>query len=252
MSAGSWCASGMRLRRRPKPAVPDLPGAVGAGRLAAPAAFDPDGWDDALSGEAWRWGDYAPGEKIDHVDGMTIEEAEHATATRLYQNTAKVHFNQHTEGRGRFGRRLVYGGHVMSVARALSFNGLANGFRIAAINGGRHVGPVFAGDTIYAWSEVVERLELPGNAALGALRLRTVAAKDDALRRLPGQGRRRPLPGKRRARSGLHRPDPAIAALEERLTAAARRRTPRRREARPYRGACIDAIILDKLHASKA
>ena len=176
----------------PEPAVPDLPGAVAAGRLAAPAAFDPDGWDDALSGEAWRWGDYAPGEKIDHVDGMTIEEAEHATATRLYQNTAKVHFNQHTEGGGRFGRRLVYGGHVMSVARALSFNGLANGFRIAAINGGRHVGPVFAGDTIYAWSEVVERLELPGNAALGALRLRTVAAKDTPCAGFPdrdGDGR---------------------------------------------------------------
>ena len=162
----------------PEPAVPDLPGSVAAGRLAAPAAFDPDGWDDALSGEAWRWGDYAPGEKIDHVDGMTIEESEHATATRLYQNTAKVHFNQHTEGRGRFGRRLVYGGHVISLARALSFNGLASAFRIAAINGGRHVNPVFAGDTIYAWSEVVERLDVSSSAALGALRLRTVAAKD--------------------------------------------------------------------------
>ena len=25
---------------------------------------------------------------------MTVEEAEHQLATRLYQNTAKVHFNQ--------------------------------------------------------------------------------------------------------------------------------------------------------------
>lgn len=176
----------------PAPAVPDLPKAVPAATLAPPAGFDPGGWDDALSGEPWRWGDYAPGEKIDHVDGMTIEEAEHATATRLYQNTAKVHFNQHTEGQGRFGRRLVYGGHVISLARALSFNGLANAFRIAAINGGRHVNPVFAGDTIYAWSEVVERLDLPGNAALGALRLRTVAAKDTPCAGFPdkdGDGR---------------------------------------------------------------
>ncbi len=162
----------------PEPAVPDLPKTVAAEKLTPPAGFDAAGWDDALSGEAWRWGDYTPGEKIDHVDGMTIEEAEHATATRLYQNTAKVHFNQHTEGQGRFGRRLVYGGHIISLARALSFNGLANAFRIAAIDGGRHVNPVFAGDTIYAWSEVVERIELPGHAALGALRLRTVAVKD--------------------------------------------------------------------------
>ncbi|MBW2190507.1 MAG: hypothetical protein JRG93_13125 [Deltaproteobacteria bacterium] len=36
---------------------------------------------------------YEAGEKIDHIDGMTIEESEHATATRLYQNTAKVHFD---------------------------------------------------------------------------------------------------------------------------------------------------------------
>jgi len=162
----------------PDPAVPDLPDAVGADALVVPAGIDVGGWDFDLSGEAWRWGDYQPGEKIDHVDGMTIEEAEHATATRLYQNTAKVHFNQHTESQGRFGRRLIYGGHVISLARALSFNGLANAFRIAAINGGRHVNPVFAGDTIYAWSKVVACIDLPDNAVLGALRLRTVATKD--------------------------------------------------------------------------
>ena len=169
----------------PEPAAPDLPKSVAAGKLAPLAGFDASRWDDALAGEPWRWGDYAPGEKIDHIDGMTIEEAEHATATRLYQNTAKVHFNRHTEAQGRFGRRLVYGGHVISLARALSFNGLANAFRIAAINGGRHVNPVFAGDTIYAWSEIVERLEVPGSTALGALRLRTMATKDEPCAAFP-------------------------------------------------------------------
>ena len=169
----------------PEPAAPDLPKSVAAGKLAPLAGFDASRWDDALSGEPWRWGDYAPGEKIDHIDGMTIEEAEHATATRLYQNTAKVHFNRHTEAQGRFGRRLVYGGHVISLARALSFNGLANAFRIAAIDGGRHVNPVFAGDTIYAWSEIVERLEVPGSTALGALRLRTMATKDEPCAAFP-------------------------------------------------------------------
>ena len=107
-------------------------------------------------------GDYAVGEKIDHVDGMTVEEAEHPTATRLYQNTARVHFNQFTEGKGRFGRRLIYGGHVISLARALSFNGLANAFHIAGINGGRHVAPLFAGDTVFAWSEVLAKVRAAG------------------------------------------------------------------------------------------
>jgi 2-methylfumaryl-CoA hydratase len=109
---------------------------------------------------------------------MTIEEAEHMLATRLYQNTAKVHFNQHVEREGRFGKRIVYGGHVISLARALSFNGLANALCIAAINGGRHAAPSFAGDTIYAWSEVLAKDPLPGRKDVGALRLRTVATKD--------------------------------------------------------------------------
>ncbi|QQP41808.1 Hypothetical protein FKW44_016282 [Caligus rogercresseyi] len=43
-------------------------------------------------------------------------------ATRLWQNTAKVHLNVRTPD----GSRLIYGGHVISMARALSFNGLAN------------------------------------------------------------------------------------------------------------------------------
>ena len=107
------------------------------------------------------------------------------TATRLYQNTARVHFNQHAEKGGRFGRRIVYGGHIISLARALSFNGLGNAVRLAAINGGRHVAPSFAGDTIYAWSEVKETAPLPGRSDIGALRLRTVAAKDHACADFP-------------------------------------------------------------------
>ena len=135
-------------------------------------------YDFGLAGSAHRFGDYHVGERIDHVDGMTVEEAEHMLATRLYQNTAKVHFNQLSEGQGRFGRRLIYGGHVISLARALSFNGLANAFHIAAINGGRHVAPLFAGDTLFAWSEILEAAELPGRDDVGALRVRLVATKN--------------------------------------------------------------------------
>jgi 2-methylfumaryl-CoA hydratase len=159
--------------------VPDLPAKVEATALdASVPPIRKGAYNFVLAGSEARWGDYEPGERIDHVDGMTIEEAEHQMATRLYQNTARVHFNQHTEGAGRFGRRLVYGGHVISLARALSFNGLANAFRIAAINGGRHIAPAFAEDTVYAWSEVLEKAPLPGRDDLGALRIRTVGLKN--------------------------------------------------------------------------
>jgi 2-methylfumaryl-CoA hydratase len=140
--------------------------------------IDAAAYDVALAGSPHRWGDYEVGEKIDHVDGMTLEEAEHQIATRLYQNTARVHFNQFSEAKGRFGRRLVYGGHVISLARALSFNGLANAFHIAGINGGRHVAPLFAGETVFAWSEVLDVAAVPDRDDVGALRVRTVATKD--------------------------------------------------------------------------
>lgn len=172
----------------PDAVVPDLPENVPAADLQVPDTLDLGAYDDAAAGGGFRWEDYAAGERIDHVDGMTVEEAEHMLATRLYQNTAKVHFNQHTEKEGRFGRRLIYGGHVISLARALSYNGLADAFTVAAINGGRHVAPLFAGDTVYAWSEVTEAMELPGRADVGALRLRTLATKDRACESFPGRG----------------------------------------------------------------
>jgi 2-methylfumaryl-CoA hydratase len=159
--------------------VPKLPSVLAPDALgAACPAIDTSAYDRMLAGSAHVWGDYEAGEKIDHVDGMTVEEAEHQLATRLYQNTAKVHFNQFSEGQGRFGRRLIYGGHVISLARALSFNGLANAFHVAAINGGRHVAPLFAGLTVFAWSEILDRAEIPGRSDVGAVRVRTIATKD--------------------------------------------------------------------------
>ncbi len=158
--------------------VPDLPDAVAAEDLAVPESLSLAAYDEIAAGSAHFWDDYAVGEKIDHVDGMTLEEAEHMLATRLYQNTAKVHFDLHAQSGGRFGKRLIYGGHIISLARSLSFNGLANAFHVAAINGGRHVTPSFAGDTVYAWSEVLDKAALPDRDDVGALRLRLVAAKD--------------------------------------------------------------------------
>lgn len=159
--------------------VPELPKVVAPEELGEGCpTLDLTAYDDALAGSAFRWGHYAVGERIDHVNGMTVEEAEHQLATRLYQNTAKVHFDAHGARETRFGKRLIYGGHVISLARALSFNGLGNGLHIAAINGGRHVAPLFAGDTVYAWSEVLEKAELPGRSDVGALRLRLVATKN--------------------------------------------------------------------------
>jgi 2-methylfumaryl-CoA hydratase len=156
-------------------ATPQLASAVAAADLVLPAGLDFSAYDYALAGAPHAFEDYAVGEKIDHVDGMAVEEAEHQLATRLYQNTAKVHFNQYERAKDPSGRRLVYGGVVISTAKALSFNGLQNAGLILAINAGRHVNPYFAGATVFAWSEVLDKADL---GACGALRLRLVATRD--------------------------------------------------------------------------
>ncbi|MEP7029999.1 MAG: MaoC family dehydratase [Pseudolabrys sp.] len=159
--------------------VPQLPKSVAPAQLgAACPKIDAKAYDTLLAGSPHRFGDYKAGEKIDHTVGITVEDAEHMIATRLYQNTARIHFDHFTEGKSRFGKRLIYGGHPISLARSLSFNGLGNAFHVAAINGGRHVAPLFAGLTVFAWTEIMESAEIPGRGDVGALRLRTVATKD--------------------------------------------------------------------------
>ncbi|WP_028093267.1 MaoC family dehydratase [Pseudodonghicola xiamenensis] len=166
----------------PETVVPELKKALTPADLVIPEGLDFSNYDFTLAGEPHRWGDYAVGETIDHVDGVTIEEAEHMLATRLWQNTAKVHFDLTFRPEG----RLIYGGHVISMARALSFNGLANAQMIVGLNGGAHANPCFAGQTVKAWSEVLDKAETaaPG---VGAIRLRLVATKGGAPFELKGE-----------------------------------------------------------------
>lgn len=160
----------------PEAVVPDLKKALAPADLVIPEGLDFTGYDFTLAGEPHRWGDYQIGEQIDHVDGVTIEEAEHMIATRLWQNTAKVHFDATFREDG---KRLIYGGHIISMARALSFNGLANAQMIVALNGGAHANPCFAGDTVKCWSEVLDKAET-GAPGVGTIRLRLVAVKQGA------------------------------------------------------------------------
>jgi 2-methylfumaryl-CoA hydratase len=160
----------------PDTLIPELKPAVAAEDLVIPEGLDFARYDFTLAGERHRLGDYEIGETIDHVDGVTVEEAEHMLATRLWQNTAKVHFDATNRDDG---KRLIYGGHVISLARALSFNGLANAQMIVGLNAGAHANPCFAGDTIRAWSEVLDKADT-AHPGVGAIRLRLVATRHGA------------------------------------------------------------------------
>lgn len=162
----------------PDAAVPELPAVVAAADLAIPSFLDARRFDTAWTSSDRLWDDYAPGETITHASGMTVDESDHTLATKLYQNNARLHFDELAMKPTGFGRRLMYGGHVISVCRALSYEGLENALAIAAINAGTHCNPTFGGDTLYARSQILERWALPGRNDIGALRLRLLGFKN--------------------------------------------------------------------------
>ena len=166
-----------------KNSIPDLPDKVKTKDFNLIENFDVDKWSSSVTGSSFYFNDYSEEEEIHHLDGQTIEEAEHQIATRLYQNNARVHFNQHIEKSGRFGKRIIYGGYIISLARAISCNGLANTFKLAAIHSGKHSAPTFAGDTIYAWSKILEKEVIHKN--VGAMMIRTLASKNDSKMNFP-------------------------------------------------------------------
>ena len=154
--------------------LPVMKTSLDGGELNIPEQLDFSSYDTAAAGSKKSFVDYNVGDLIDHTDGNTICEADHLFATRLWQNNSKVHFDINSrEDR----KRLVYGGHVISLVRALSFNGLENAQMILGINGGTHANPVFAEDTIYCWTEVLDKVDL-NVRNIAALRLRSVGTKE--------------------------------------------------------------------------
>jgi 2-methylfumaryl-CoA hydratase len=176
-----WVMVAARAALAPsKPVVPQLPSEVAAADFKLAGFIKVAPLDARASGSSRLWEQYAPGDVIDHPGGMTIEEADHMSATRLYQNPARVHFE---------GKRLVYGGHVISVCRALSYDGLENAFAIAAIHGGTHAHPTYGGDTLRCRHVVLAREEIPKRSDVGALRLRMLGVKNAALGEVPAPAR---------------------------------------------------------------
>lgn len=175
-----WVMVSKRDVQAPAPVtvIPDLPTFVAPADLRIFAGLRPERLKQADTGGARRFGDYRVGETIRHPAGMTLDETDHTLATKLYQNTARVHFDARHMAASTFGKRLVYGGQVISLCRALAHDGLENVLSWAAINAGAHKNPTFAGDTLHARTTVLDAWPL--NPRLGALRLRLTGFKNHA------------------------------------------------------------------------
>jgi len=133
--------------------------------------------DTKQTGCSFFWEDYVKGERLDHPEGITVDHSDHTLATKLYQNNAKLHFDNHMMKSEKVGQRLMYGGHVISICRSISFNGLGNALWLYAINSGTHANPTFGGDTIYCYSEIIDVIE-HHRKDVGLLRIRTIGLKN--------------------------------------------------------------------------
>lgn len=113
-----------------------------------------------LVGRSSYFEDFKPGERYRHARGTTVGEFENQTLTKLVMNTADAHFNEHAMQDTPYGRRLVFGLVTGSIVIGLASQDVAeNALAEVALDGLRFTQPVFHGDTLYAYTEVVETRE---------------------------------------------------------------------------------------------
>ena len=151
---------------------------VAVERMNIPGFLKTNNFNDIASGSSLRWEDYHKNDEINHSRGLTIDEASHTLATHLYQNDAKLHFNAHQMKASPFKRRLVYGGHVISLCRSIAHEGFENNLMMTAIHAGTHSNPVLADDTLYAKTIITGKHELPNHKDIGVLKLKLIGIKN--------------------------------------------------------------------------
>ncbi|MGE4596834.1 MAG: MaoC family dehydratase [Methylophilaceae bacterium] len=156
----------------------DIKLSVSVNQMHIPKFIKTNQLNYALTGSTKLWDDYEVNEVINHDRGLTIDETAHTLATHLYQNDAKLHFNAHIMKNTPFKKRLVYGGHIISLCRSLSFEGLENILLISAIHGGKHCNPTFSGDTLFTKTIVTAKDKIPGRSDLGVLKLKMIGIKN--------------------------------------------------------------------------
>ena len=99
---------------------------------------------------------------------------EHISLTGKLDNTSQVHCNQNLIDRNPDkyigGKLLVYGGIPFNLCLGISSVDVDNNAVADLIyTSGKHVGPIFAGDTVFATTEIREKKDFPGRADLGIL-----------------------------------------------------------------------------------
>jgi 2-methylfumaryl-CoA hydratase len=144
-----------------EPWLPDYQGRAAYAKLAH------------LSGSQTYFEDFEPGTRIEHSRGRTVTD-EHLHLTAMLDNTSQVHCNQHMIDRDPKqyvgGKLIIYGGIPFVLCLGLSCpdvgdNALAD--RVYAT--GSHTSPLFAGDTVFAATDIEGRRDHPTRPDVGLL-----------------------------------------------------------------------------------
>jgi acyl dehydratase len=115
----------------------------------------------SLTGSANYFEDFTVGDKIRHARGTTVGELENQMLTKLVLNTAQAHFNEHVMKDSPWGQRIVFGLVTGSIVMGLATQDIAEtAIAELRLDKLRFTAPVFHGDTLYAYTEVLSKTEV--------------------------------------------------------------------------------------------
>ena len=117
--------------------------------------------------------DFTAGDTIEHSRGRTMT-TEHIALTAMLDNTSQVHCNQYMidQNPDRYvgGQLIIFGGIPFNLCLGLSCPDIAdNSLGDIVYRTGRHSAPLFAGDTVFASTEIVATRDFAGRPDLGVL-----------------------------------------------------------------------------------
>ncbi len=125
--------------------------------------------------------DFEAGTRIEHSRGRTMT-SEHIALTAILDNTSQVHCNQFMIDQNPKqyvgGQLIIFGGIPFSLCLGLSCPDIAdNALGDLVYTTGSHTAPLFAGDTVFAATEILGKRDLPGRDDLGVLETRLFGHK---------------------------------------------------------------------------
>lgn len=137
----------------------------------------------AVTGSNNYFEDFKVGDVYEHVRGRTVTHFDNYAVTHMSMNTAQPHFNVEYSRElmdGSFPERLVAGPCTIALVIGLTTEDMTeNAFLDIGLTAIRLPGPVFAGDTLYAMSEVLEVRDSPDRLDAGVMRYRFTGRKGD-------------------------------------------------------------------------